>query len=90
MEIIEVSEHLFRIYVTLRDSDSWLTAQQVAKKAKVAPRTARHHTTRLVSAGLLAQADVFPGPRYRFVKPVNGSTKAIVQKIEAAGKVFAE
>lgn len=63
---IEISAHEVRIVAALKASGEWMSSRDVAREAKVAPRTARHHLRRLADIGILEEAEVFPGHRYRF------------------------
>lgn len=64
MERNEVSRHEISVYQSL-STGQWMTAMEVSKAADVAPRTARAHLLKLVGLGVVEQANVFPGHRYR-------------------------
>lgn len=61
----EVSVHELQVVAVLLDG-AWHDAQGVAETAEVAPRTARHHLTRLVDLGLVEVVRSFPRHRYRW------------------------
>jgi len=84
----EVSEHLARIYRCLLDADDWLTAKEIAKGARVAPRTARAHALKLVGLGVCDQAEVFPGHRYRIAATAEKRNKAFITRLREAVDVF--
>lgn len=65
--IEQISLHLVRLFDTL-DAQHWLTSNEAAAVAEVAPRTARAHLKAMADAGLLeANAAVFGGIRYRLI-----------------------
>lgn len=65
----------------MRNSGKWLSANEVAKAAKVAPRTARMHCKRLVDAGVFDEVRLHPSHRYSF------STKAKKVGADMLGKL---
>lgn len=66
MEKPEISRHEVAVYHTfLRAPTEWLTSAELATRAEVAPRTARLHAMRLAQLGLIDEAAVHPGHRYR-------------------------
>lgn len=83
----EVSVHLVRIYCCCL-AGGWVTSAEVATRARVSPRTARHHLLRLVRLGILDQAEVFPRHRYRVSQLAGKRNKAFVQRLEKAQEVF--
>lgn len=69
----EVSPHEVRVFRAL-NAVTWATSQEVSTRADVAPRTARKHLTRLVQAGLVEEARVFPGHRFRLTAAATEGT----------------
>jgi hypothetical protein len=70
MEKNEISVHEVLVWsVFLSHPDKWMSNTEVLKmlpeSATVQPRTARHHTRKLVQLGLLDQMELFPAHRYR-------------------------
>jgi hypothetical protein len=89
MENNEISIHEVRIYRTFTQSpDKWLTNQEVASLSDVAGRTARLHTKRLVSIGVLDVAEVFPGHRYRLSEKAGKRDAGYVNRLQKASEVF--
>jgi DNA-binding IclR family transcriptional regulator len=88
MEHNEISEHQARIFRFMQQHNDWLTSQQVAQGAGVAGRTARQHLLRLVRLGLLDQAEVFPGHRYRLSSKADKRNVAYLKRLETACEVF--
>jgi len=85
METNEISIHQARLFIAARGaSEEWLTANQLAEKARVAPRTARQHAKRLVDLGILDMAEVFPGHRYKFNEIAEKRNKAYMLRLERA------
>lgn len=89
METNEVSEHLFRVYAFVVERNGWTTSQEIAKGAKVSPRTARAHALRLVKAGIFDLAEVFPGHRYRVASNAAKRNRGFFQRLEQAAEIFA-
>lgn len=88
MESNEVSLHQVKVFEFVRAHGSWLTAHEIAKGARTAERTARHHALLLVKLGIFDQAEVFPAHRYRFSAKAEKRNKAYVLRLEAAKSVF--
>lgn len=86
----EVSIHELKIYLALKgDSSRWLTNAQIAEKiGGIAERTVRAHTSRLVSAGLVERAEVFPGHRFRLSQKADKRGDGYLQRLEKAREVF--
>lgn len=61
----EISVHESRVFIALLKNGGWMSSNDVASMANVASRTARQHLLKLTRLGLLDQAEVFPGHRYR-------------------------
>lgn len=81
----QITAHEVRIYRWLRaNRRRWVTAEQIAQGAEVAPRTARHHARGLTERGVLERAEVHGGYRYRLV--ASGSDYSA--ELEAAGAVL--
>jgi predicted transcriptional regulator of viral defense system len=81
----EVSTHEVRIYRALSDGQ-WMTSQQIADTANVAPRTARAYALRLVKLGVLEEIKTFPGHRYRFSN--RKISRAYAERIERAAEAL--
>ena len=89
METNEISIHQVRVFIAARSAiGKWLTANQLAKNALVAPRTARHHAKRLLELGVFDMAAVFPGHRYKFNEIAEKRNKAYMIRLEKAIEVF--
>lgn len=78
------TEHELRIVATLRGAHVWMTSDEIADAAKVAPRTARHHLRRLTDAALVDRAHVFPGYRYRWR---NDADPRLVARLDRAAAI---
>jgi Fic family protein len=89
MERNEISEHEARIFVVLlAKKGRWLTNRQIATEAKVAERTARSHTLKLVKLGILDQAEVFPGRRFRISDKADKRNLGYINRLQSACEVF--
>lgn len=92
-EMNEVSEHLLRIYqVFALEPDRWFTNVDVATEVKargqrVGDRTVRAHTLRLVQAGVLDQAEVFPRHRYRLSPKARQRNRGFMQRLAEAADI---
>ncbi len=90
MERNEISLHEVNIYKTfLGAPKKWFTNQEVAALAGVAGRTARMHTKRLASIGVLDQAELFPGHRYRFSEKAAKRDAGYLNRLNRAIEIFA-
>lgn len=89
MERSEVSRHEVAVYHALRDAaGQWLTSKDITERAKVAPRTARAHALKLVQAGLVDQAEVFPGHRYRIAERARERNRGYYDRLQRAAEVL--
>jgi predicted ArsR family transcriptional regulator len=89
MEPNEISTHQIQVYRALLRAPGWLSNSEIAQQAGVAPRTARHHTHNLVALGVVDQAEVFPGHRFRVSQSAkarnHGYHRRIIQAAEVLG-----
>ena len=77
-----------RIFRYIQQAQGWVTARDIAKGADVAERTARSHAFRLVRMGILDEARVFPGHRYRLADKTDQQNSDYLQQLEETCKVF--
>ena len=87
----EISQHEVTVFRIVRESHGWLTNRQIAERvndAKVAARTVRLHTQRLVALGIFDLAEVFPAHRYRLAEKASKRNRAYFQRLLAAEDVF--
>jgi hypothetical protein len=90
VEHAEISSHQVRVFRFVRDAKRWVTSREIVVGARVAPRTAREHAYRLVALGILDQAEVFPGHRYRFSAQADKRNKAYLLRLAEAEAIFNE
>jgi len=65
----EISVHEARLFSVLSaNEERWMTTRELATEADVAVRTVRVHLKRLARLGIVEEAKVFPGFRYRMKK----------------------
>jgi DNA-binding IclR family transcriptional regulator len=88
MERAEISTHQLRVFQFVREAARWVTSDEIATHAKVAPRTARAHAKLLVGLGIFDQAEVFPGHRYRLAPQAGKRNKAYLLRLQQAEEVF--
>jgi hypothetical protein len=86
----EVSRHEVAVYQVLAGrAGTWMTSTEIARAAKVAPRTARAHVTRLAALGVLDVADeVFPGRRYRLAADAGDGPRSYADRLRRAAEVL--
>lgn len=87
-EHAEVSEHLVRIWVALRDSEGWLSSVELAHRCAVAPRTARAHTKYLVELGLVDMLETFPHHLHRLSPEAAKRNVAAYQRLQLIASVM--
>jgi transposase len=90
METNEISHHQVRTFLWLEKTKGWRSNREIAKGANISERTARMFTARWVALGILDQAEVFPGHRYRLSDQAENRNKSYVLRIREAASVFAE
>jgi predicted ArsR family transcriptional regulator len=88
METNEVSEHLAKLFLAAEKAEKWMTSKELAKQAGVSDRTARAHCLKLVKAGILDQAEVFPAHRYRLSKMADKRNKTFLARIRQAAEIL--
>lgn len=90
MEQNEISIHELRVYLILRNNKTkWLSNTEIAAQIDgIAKRTVRAHTSKLVKAGLVDQAEVFPGHRFRWAVKADKRNGGYLQRLEKAREVF--
>jgi hypothetical protein len=90
MEQNEISTHEVEVWRVFRQSpDRWMTNKDAAALVTgVAPRTVRAKTIKLVTLGLLDQAEVFPAHRYRLSAKAKQRNASYVIRLEKAAEVF--
>lgn len=85
----EISRHEVAVYKALLNAgDTWLSNKQIAELADVSLRTARAHTLKLVRLGVLDQAEVSPGYRYRMAGRGAGRNHAYVARLNHAAQAL--
>lgn len=88
----QISLHLVKVWRFVKDRKDWFTAQDVKDATQVAERTSRNHITRLVKAGILESAPLFPEHRYRLAggKPMARGGHEFVQRLDKASEIFGD
>jgi DNA-binding IclR family transcriptional regulator len=89
MERSEVSRHEVSVYRALEAAGtSWISSREIAERAAVAPRTARAHVLKLVRLGIVDQAEVFPGHRYRLAEHADKRNRGYFDRLMRAAEVL--
>ena len=83
MENHQISLHEMQIWVRGL-SREWRDNAEIAHRAGVARRTARHHTKRLVDLGLVERTKVFPGFRFRIADNASNNNPDYFLRLERA------
>jgi DNA-binding IclR family transcriptional regulator len=89
VERSEISRHEVVVFQTLAAaSPKWLSSADLAERAQVAPRTARAHALKLVRRGVVEQAAVFPGHRYRLAEFAEQRNRGYMDRLRQAAEVL--
>lgn len=89
MESNEISMEQVKVFRYVQQhAGGWHRTKDIAQGAGVAERTARHHASRLAALGILDQAEVFPGHRYRLADKAGKRNDGYLQRLEQACNVF--
>jgi len=89
MEKGEISIHEARLYrVFTKSPATWLTNKEIAQQAKIAERTARLHTLRLVKLGILDLAEVFPAHKFKLPQTADKRNRGYLTRLENVCEVF--
>lgn len=65
-----------------------MTAREIANEAGVAPRTARAHVLKFVQLGIVDQASVFPGHRYRVSEHASKWNRSYCDRLARAAEAL--
>lgn len=87
----EVSIHEILVWKQFSASpEKWMSSKDVATllAGKVAYRTVRAHTSKLVSLGILDVTEVFPGHMYRLADKAGKRNAGYLQRLQQVAKVF--
>jgi len=86
----EVSNHEAIVYSALRSNQHrWLSNGEIAEMAPgVANRTIRAHTLKLVKLGVIDQAELFPGHRFRWSSMGEKRNRAYTLRLNQAIDIF--
>jgi predicted ArsR family transcriptional regulator len=90
MESNEISLHQVKLFNYLRKATGWCTARQAAETTGIAYRTVRAHLYKFSKAGIIDQAELFPGHRYRISKMADKRNKALFQRLIQASEIFGD
>lgn len=89
MERNAISTHEVRVYHAIKSARRWLTNREIQEAVPdIANRTVRAHTLKLSSLGLIDQAQVFPGHRFRWSETSERRNPAYCKRLESAAAVF--
>jgi DNA-binding IclR family transcriptional regulator len=88
MEKAEISEHQWKIFDCLTQANTWMSNKDIAQKTGVSLRRTGFHTNNLVQLGILDQAEVYPGHRFRVSDKASKRNTAYVLRLKQAGEIF--
>lgn len=84
-----ISVHEVRLLLLFQTQpERWLTNSEAASAAKISPRTARLHTSRLVEIGVLDVQRLFPASTFRLGKRPGEAGLAYLERWRQAREVF--
>lgn len=89
-EHAEVSTHLLAVWTLLRDTGEWLSNQEIAQRADVAPRTARAHTRYLLYLGLIDLEETFPRHIYHISASAEKRNSGAYQRLNTIAQIVQE
>lgn len=84
----EISEQEVRFYRAAKATTDWTTASDLARAAKIAPRTSRAYALKFVKLGLFDLAEVWPAHRYRWSSVAAKRNRSYVDRLARAADVF--
>lgn len=90
MNTQEISIHQIKVFLCLKQHNKqWLTVADVAKETAVARRTSSEHLLRFVKLGVVDQAEVFPGHRFRLSRTARSTQQRhYLRRLNVAVGVF--
>ncbi len=71
----------------LKESNKWVTTQQVADEAQVERRTAEAYLKEFINYGFCSREKVSPGYLYKFIDRGDGA-REFLEKLEKASAIF--
>ena len=84
-----LSPHQVKVFLAFKAHPlAWYTNLEIAALSGVAHRTARLHTARLATAGVLTQEQTFPGYRFRLAAKPTKPAQDYVTRLARAAQVF--
>jgi len=90
VETNEISLHQFKIYDALKKSQEWLSMKDIVKQTGAARGTVGQHLRRFIKLGLVDQAEVWPGHRFRLSPHAEKRNKSLMERLEQSGKIFSQ
>jgi predicted transcriptional regulator len=90
MEKAEISIHQWKIYKCLHERNRWMTNKDIAQATDVSLRRVSFHTNNLVQLGILDQAEVYPGHRFKISPKASKRNAGYLLRLEQAGEIFGE
>jgi hypothetical protein len=88
METNEISLHQVKIFEFVRKADRWVTMKDVVAATGSRRETVGNHLRRFVSLGLMDQAEVWPGHRFRVSVLAEKRNKAMLERLDRAKEIF--
>jgi DNA-binding IclR family transcriptional regulator len=88
MEQTEISIHQWKVYTCLDQRKGWLSNRNIATITGVSLRNVSLHTKRLVTLGILDQAEVYPGHRFRLSPKANKRNASYFLRLQQASEIF--
>ena len=83
----EISMHETAFYLAARDGE-WHTANELAKRAQIAPRTARAFALKFVRLGLFTVANVWPAHKYCWSETAGKRNQNYLHQLDRSCEAF--
>src|SRR5262245_2579930 len=89
LAVDRISVHEVRLLLVFqRQPENWLTNAEVAEAARISPRTARLHTSRLVELGILEVQRLYPASRFQPKKEPGEAGRDYLERWQKAREVY--
>ena len=69
-------------------AQAWMTNKEVAEKTGVSLRRTSFHTNNLVQLGILDQAEIYPGHRFKISMRADKRNTGYLKRLQQAGEIF--
>lgn len=88
MEQAEISIQQVKVFRYISQAKNWVSNHEIAQATGVSLRNVSLHTHRLTSLGILDQAEVYPGHRFRVCEKAEKRNGGYLARLKRAESVF--